>query len=195
MSTIKTSLDGAPDALHALTADLVWQAGQEVKSRGFRVANELRTASNHVLSGQRHGRRYIVPGTGRWHYKRGKRVVIGREEDNYGRKGRKKYGRLAGKAWITYRHYTASAPGEPPAVRTGMFRLGWKQRSYAEDLTGGQCNVHGIIENDQKANGHLLGEMLENGTSRMAPRPYQQRVIDRAMPKVLGIYNEPYFKD
>ena len=179
MSTIKTSLDGAPDALRAMTADLVRQAGQEVKSRGFRVANELRTASNHVLSGQRHGRRYIIPGTGRWHYKRGKRVVIGREEDNYGRKGRKKYGRLAGKAWITYRHYTASAPGEPPAVRTGMFRLGWKQRSYAEDL----------------ANGHLLGEMLENGTSRMAPRPYQQRVIDRAMPKVLGIYNEPYFKD
>lgn len=171
MSTIKTSLDGAPDALHALTADLVRQAGQEVKSRGFRVANELRTASNFVLRGQRHGRRYKVPGT----YRRQRDKATGKMRNG--------------------RYYTASAPGEPPAVRTGMFRLGWKQRSYAEDLSGGQCNVHGVIENDQKVGSHLLGDILDEGTKRMAPRPYKQRVIDRAMPKVLGIYNEPYFKD
>ena len=194
MGTIKVTWEAAPATRRAVVSDLVTQAGDEVKSRGIRVANELRTASNHVLRGQRHGRRYIVPGTGRWHYKRGKRVVIGREEDNYGRKGRKKYGRLAGTAWITYRHYTASAPGESPAVRTGAFRLGWKQRSYAEDLGGGQCNVHGVIENDQKVGNRLLGEMLENGTGRMAPRPYQQKVVDRAMGNVRQIYNEPYFK-
>ena len=171
MSTIRISLDGAPDALRTLTADLVRRAGQEVKSRGFRVANELRTASNHVLSGQRHGRRYKVPGT----YRRQRDSATGKMRNG--------------------RYYTASAPGEPPAVRTGIFRLGWKQRSYAEDLVGGQCNVHGVIENDQKANGRLLGDILENGTRRMAPRPYKQRVIDRAMPRVLRIYNEPYFKD
>lgn len=169
MSTIKTSLDGAPDALRALTADLVRQAGQEVKSRGVRVANELRTASNFVLRGQRHGRRYKVPGT----YRLQMDKVT----------GKKRHGR----------YYTASAPGEPPAVRTGAFRLGWKQRSYAEDLGGGQCNVHGVIENDQKVGSSLLGEMLENGTKRMAPRPYKQKVVSRALPQVIKIYNEPYF--
>ena len=170
MSTIKTSLDGAPDAIRALTADLVRQAGQEVKSRGVRTANELRTASNHVLSGQRHGRRYKVPGT----YARQKDKVTGKMRNG--------------------RYYTASAPGEPPANRTGVFRMGWKQRSYAEDLVGGECNVRGIIESDQRAGKHLLGEILEDGTERMAPRPYKQRVVDRALPKVIRIYNEPYFR-
>lgn len=172
-STIHVKLEGAPEALSALVADLVAQAGQEVKSRGMRTANELRTASNHVLSGQRHGRRYKVPGT----YKRQRDSATGKMRNG--------------------RYYTASAPGEPPAVRTGVFRMGWKQRSYAEDLGGGECNVRGIIENDQKAGSHLLGEILEQGRKdgRMAPRPYKQRVVDRAMPKVLRIYNEPYFRD
>ena len=167
--TIKVTLDEAPNALHTLVSDLVSQAGQEVKSRGIRTANELRTASNHVLRGQRHGRRYKVPGT----YRLQMDKVT----------GKKRHGR----------YYTASAPGEPPAVRTGAFRLGWKQRSYAEDLGGGQCNVHGVIENDQKVGSSLLGEMLENGTKRMAPRPYKQKVVSRALPQVIKIYNEPYF--
>lgn len=182
--TIKVTLDEAPDAIRTLVSDLVNQAGQEVKSRGVRTANELRTASNHVLRGQRHGRRYKVPGT----YRLQMDKVT----------GKKRHGR----------YYTASAPGEPPAVRTGAFRLGWKQRSYADELGGGQCNVHGVIENDQRTgnsmsgNGisaqsgkYLLGEILEEGTKRMAPRPYKQKVIDRAMPKVIKIYKEPYFKD
>lgn len=167
--TIKVTLDEAPNALRTLVSDLVSQAGQEVKSRGIRTANELRTASNHVLRGQRHGRRYKVPGT----YRLQMDKVT----------GKKRHGR----------YYTASAPGEPPAVRTGAFRLGWKQRSYAEDLGGGQCNVHGVIENDQKVGSSLLGEMLENGTKRMAPRPYKQKVVSRALPQVIKIYNESYF--
>lgn len=151
---------------------MVDQAGQEVKSRGVRMANELRTASNHVLAGQRHGRRYKVPGT----YKRQKDSVTGKMRSG--------------------RYYTASAPGEPPAVRTGVFRMGWKQRSYAEDLGGGECNVRGVIENGQKVGRHLLGEVLEQGRKdgRMAPRPYKQRVVDRALPKILKIYKEPYFR-
>ena len=54
-----------------------------------------------------------------------------------------------------------------------------------------QC--HGVIENDQKVGSSLLGEMLENGTKRMAPRPYKQKVVSRALPQVIKIYNEPYF--
>lgn len=173
MSTIRVTLEGAPDALRALVEDLVTQAGQGVKSRGVRAANELRTASNYVLSGQRHGRRYKIPGT----YKRQKDKATGKMRNG--------------------RYYTASAPGEPPANRTGVFRMGWKQQSYAEDLGGGECNVRGVIENSQKVGSHLLGEILEEGRrdGRMAPRPYKQRVVDRALPKVLKIYNEPYFRE
>lgn len=170
-STIRIRLDEAPEALRSLVADLVVQAGNKVKSRGVRTANELRTASNHVLSGQRHGRRYKVPGT----YARQRDSATGKMRNG--------------------RYYTASAPGEPPAVRTGVFRMGWKQRSYVQDIGGGQCNVRGVIENDQKAGKYLLGELLEEGTKRMAPRPYKQRVVERALPKVIRIYNEPYFRE
>lgn len=171
-STIHVTIKGAPDAIQALVSELVGQIGDEVKSRGFRTANELKTAANHVLSGQRHGRRYKVPGT----YKRQRDRVTGKMRNG--------------------RYYTASAPGEPPAVRTGVFRMGWKQRTYAEDLGGGECNVRGIIESDQMAGRHLLGEILEHGRKdgRMAPRPYKQRVVDRALPKVIQIYNEPYLR-
>ena len=170
MSTYRVTLDGAPEAIRAAVADLVTQAGQEVKSRGVRTANELKNASNHVLSGQRHGRRYKIPGTYRLQMDKAT--------------GKKRHGR----------YYTASAPGEPPAVRTGGFRARWAQRTYAEDLGGGECNVHGTIMHYQRVNGHLLGEILEEGKRRMAPRPYKQRVIDRALPRVIKIYKEPYFR-
>ena len=39
---------------------------------------------------------------------------------------------------------------------------------------------------------HLLGEMLENGTGKMKPRPYKQKVIDRALPKIKEIYKKPF---
>lgn len=183
-TTIHVTWEGAPEALETIVADLVSMIGHEVQSRGIRVANELRNSSNYVLSGQRHGRRYKVPGT----YRLQKDKVTGKK-----RRGR---------------YYTASAPGEPPAVRTGMFRMSWKQRSYAEPLGNGECNVHGVIESDlrtgntMKGNGvvassgkYLLGDVLEKGTKRMSPRPYQKRVVDRAMPRVIKIYKEPYIKE
>ena len=43
-----------------------------------------------------------------------------------------------------------------------------------------------------RAGGRLLGEMLENGTGRMKPRPYKQAVINMALPKVKAIYKKPY---
>lgn len=165
MSTIHTTLDQAPEALCRLAESLSGQVCRELESRGVRAANELHTAANHVLRGQRHGRRYKLPGT-------------------YG--GRKRRRGV---------YYTASAPGEPPAVRTGAFRLGWKAQSYAEDRADGGVSVHSMVENGQRAGRHLLGAMLEQGTARMAPRPYQQQVLDRALPRVRKIYKEPYCKD
>ena len=85
----------------------------------------------------------------------------------------------------TKRYYTASAPGEPPAVRTGAFRLSWQPRTFP-----GGTTVLSRIET-----GIGYAEWLENGTpgGQMAPRPHHQRIQDQAMPKIVAIYDEPYF--
>lgn len=142
------------------------QIQQQMERRSYLAANELRNASLLVLRGQRNGRRYKVPGT----YRRQRDKVTGKMRNG--------------------RYYTASAPGEPPAVRTGAFRLSWQPKTYV-----GYGSYISRIESDLKvSNGkYNLGELLENGTSKMAPRPYQDRILERAEPKIVKIYAEPYF--
>ena len=170
MSTRTTTISAAPQVLSSVVSDLVGEAGREVKARAFRTSNELQNQLNNVMRGERHGRRYKVPGT----YKRQKDPVTGKMRNGV--------------------YYTASAPGEPPAVRTGAFRASWHRRTYAEELDGHNFNVHGVTESDLHVGKHLLGDILDEGTGRMAPRPYKQRVIDAAMPKIQKIYTEPYFR-
>lgn len=145
----------------------------QMVSRAYRSSNELRNASQLVLRGQRSGRRYNVPGTGRVKYNKRKHT-----------------------ATITYKKYTASAPGEPPAVRTGAFRMSWTPKVKVEGNIAGnyQYSVISQVESTQRTdNGrYLLGEILEEGTGRMAPRPHQQKILDKALPKIMNIYNEPY---
>ena len=138
----------------------------EMESRSYRVANELRNASQEVLRGQRHGRRYKVPGT----YKRQRDKTDGKMKNG--------------------RYYTASAPGEPPAVRTGAFRASWKPTAhvvYGHYISRIESDI--MTENGK----HNLGQILENGTSRMAPRPYVDEILNKAEPQVVRIYEEPYF--
>lgn len=143
----------------------------QMVSRAYRSANELRNASQLVLRGQRSGRQYIVPGTGRVKYNKKKRT-----------------------ATITYKRYTASAPGEAPAVRTGAFRASWMPKSYIKSNGKTTYAVVSRVESTQRTdNGkHLLGEILEEGTGRMAPRPHQQAIQAKALPKIMNIYSEPY---
>ena len=91
----------------------------------------------------------------------------------------------------TKRTYIASAPGESPANRTGVFRLSWGTHIHVEK-TGTTFKAVSAIESNVMAKGELLGEMLEHGTSRMKPRPYKQKVRDMAMPKIKEIYDRPY---
>ena len=89
----------------------------------------------------------------------------------------------------TKKHYTASAPGEPPAARTGISRLSWQptaQKVFDSYISR--------IESDARTdNGRYnLGKILENGTSRMAPRPYEDRIMEKAEPKIVKIYAQPY---
>lgn len=87
----------------------------------------------------------------------------------------------------TGRTYTASAPGEVPAVRTGAFRLSWQPNSY---MTGDVAVSQ--LETQLTVNGYNLGELLEDGTSKMAPRPHQEKILKKAEPKAIAIYEEPY---
>ena len=146
----------------------------QLVSRAYRGSNELRNASQLVLRGQRHGRRYIVPGTGRvTYYKR------------------------THTAKITYKRYTASAPGEPPAVRTGIFRMSWKPQVYVDHTKEpDHLSVISRVESYTRTeNGkYLLGEILEEGSpgGKIAPRPHHEKIQEKALPKIMKIYNEPY---
>lgn len=87
--------------------------------------------------------------------------------------------------------YTASAPGEPPAMRTGAFRTSWQSSARVE------ANSYiSVIESDLETEGkrkYNLGEILESGTSRIAPRPFHDPIVEHAMPEIRRIYSEPYF--
>lgn len=94
--------------------------------------------------------------------------------------------------------YTASAPGEPPANRTGLFRISFHEKAWSDRENGTEV-YHAAAESrlragEEEKSRHLLGEILENGTRRMAPRPYKQRTISLAMPKVMRIYRQRYIK-
>lgn len=83
--------------------------------------------------------------------------------------------------------YTASAPGEPPARRSGALRLNWHGAVEGGSSGGGGVQITATLESEQSYSGYL-----ENGTSKMAPRPYKDRIIEKATPEIVAIYNEPY---
>lgn len=89
--------------------------------------------------------------------------------------------------------YTASAPGEPPAVRTGAFRSNWQAKTETTG-NGTDLSVKAFIESNTKTdNGkYLLGQVLEEGSRRMAPRPYKEAIQQDALPRILKIYKKPY---
>lgn len=92
---------------------------------------------------------------------------------------------------FTSKTYKASAPGESPAVRTGMFRLSWGTHVHVEK-SGVHFKAVSAIESKIKVGKYLLGDILEDGTARMGARPYKQQVIDKAMPKIKEIYKKSY---
>lgn len=137
-----------------------------MEARSYRISNELRNSALLVLRGQRHGRRYKVPGT----YRRQKDRKTGKMRNG--------------------RYYTASAPGEPPAVRHGTFRLSWQPTTYVFFDA-----YFSRIESSHTTprSGYVLGELLENGTSKMAPRPHHDRILKMTEDTAVRIYAEPYF--
>lgn len=89
------------------------------------------------------------------------------------------------------RKYRASAPGEAPAVRTGILRRSF-QRKYYIRQGNGKLTVYAISESGLKTGKYLLPRILNEGTRRMAARPFVKKVKQEALPEVQRIYNEPY---
>lgn len=71
-----------------------------------------------------------------------------------------------------------SPPGSPPGVRTGNLRRNWSML-WGQRVIG----ITSVME---------YSGYLEHGTSKMAARPFKQRIIDASMPKINAIFNEPY---
>lgn len=86
----------------------------------------------------------------------------------------------------TKSHYTASAPGEPPSRRTGNLRLNWNG-TVESSSTGSGLRVTAVLESQER-----YSTYLENGTRRMAPRPFKQPISEKAMPEIERIYHEKY---
>jgi HK97 gp10 family phage protein len=77
----------------------------------------------------------------------------------------------------TQKEYTASAPGEPPARRTGALANSIKYR--VEDQTG-------IVGTNND-----YAQALEMGTSKMKPRPYFQPAMDESLSEIKRILSTP----
>lgn len=79
--------------------------------------------------------------------------------------------------------YVASAPGEPPAIRTGVYRDGWEVTPAIEV---GDAVVASALNAVRDEGGELLGEKLEfgGGNPPIAPRPHVRPAIAKAEPKI-----------
>ncbi len=159
----------ASSAIRATVKGHVDSINRKVASRGMRAVNAMRNAELNVLKGPRSGRVYKKPGT------YGKPSKATRElMGDYGHKLRG--GQL----------YRASAPGEAPARRTGNLRMHWNGQ-VKTDRSGGGITVTAELESQEP-----YAYNLENGTPRMAPRPFVEKIKQEAVPEIKKIYSEPY---
>ncbi len=148
----------------------VKKVNREVVSRAHRVSNALRNAELNVLTGQRSGKVYKKPGTYGKSRSKATRELMG----EYGH--RLRGGQL----------YRASAPGEAPARRTGDLRKSFAPYVESSPNSGGTIVRSGIQSNVEYA------DILEDGSGRIARRPYRDRIIEKARPEAERIYREPY---
>lgn len=83
--------------------------------------------------------------------------------------------------------YTASAPGEPPARRTGNLRMHWNGQVKSENASGGGVAIVAELESQESYAGYL-----DEGTAKMAARPFSEKIKEKALPEIEKIYKEPY---
>ena len=99
-------------------------------------------------------------------------------------------GQRSGRVYRKYPYkstYTASAPGEPPARRTGALRLHWNGKVETAAAKSGVTNVAIVLESETPYAGYL-----EHGTKKMAARPFHDRIVEKATPEIKKIYGQSY---
>lgn len=96
-------------------------------------------------------------------------------------------GKVYRKPYTKSATYTASAPGEPPARRTGNLRLHWNGQVKSDNTSTGGVAIVAELESQES-----YAEYLENGTSKMAARPFVEKIKEEATPEIERIYREPY---
>ncbi len=163
------SADSIGRAIKMKVSEVTAEVNYKVKSRGTRAVNAMRNAELRVLKGQRHGKVYKKPDT----HGRASKTTRTLMKD-YGHKLRG--GQL----------YKASAPGEPPARRMGDLRLHWSGDVETRATSKG-TEVLAVLESQEPYAG-----ILENGSAKMARRPFVEKIKEEAMPEIKKIYSEPY---
>lgn len=83
--------------------------------------------------------------------------------------------------------YTASAPGEAPARRTGNLRLHWNGNVRTKPHNNSGILVVAELESQEEYSG-----MLDKGTKNMAARPFVDTITEKALPEVVKACNESY---
>lgn len=162
--------EGSPGtAVRAAVKRQVEFINRKAVSRGTRAVQAIRKAELQVLKGERSGRVYKKPGTYGEKFSRSTKKLM----KDYGHKLRG--GQL----------YRASAPGEPPAVRTGNLRMHWNGHVIPVFKPNG-VEIIAQLECQEK-----YAEALEKGKG-MARRPFRTRIMEKADPEIRKIYNEPY---
>lgn len=78
--------------------------------------------------------------------------------------------------------YTASAPGEPPAIREGAYRDSWQTTPAVEVGDSVMAAAYTDLRTEDGA--HVIGEILEFGAGRIAPRPHVRPAIDAAAARI-----------
>lgn len=89
-------------------------------------------------------------------------------------------GQRSGKIYrvpFTKKKYTASAPGEAPASRTGTAKSAYKYQ--IQTIEGEMCGEMGTRL--------LYPFFLEKGTSKMKPRPHLRPAFENQKDKIIGI--------
>lgn len=82
--------------------------------------------------------------------------------------------------------YTASAPGEPPAKRTGNLRNSWKIKNIPFTTSAGNgFETAAAIETNAKYDTYL-----EHGTSKMASRPHHDKIAEMAVPQIEQLFSD-----
>lgn len=145
----ETSSGSAGAAVRFCVQDVINGINQQVKSRGKRAVEVMRTVEKQVLKGERSGKVYHKPST----HGAATKATRALKKD-YGHKLRG--GQL----------YRASAPGEAPANRTGNLRMHWSGDVNVKNNSSGGVTVDAVLESQEK-----YAYYLEKGKG-MEPRPF-----------------------